>query len=318
MYRVFLTVILFPVAVSLAPVPVSVEEIPGADGFWRLVLCRTIGEAKLQLTVGNRPSQTLPRPAVSRAEVTVRCAVPRRLQLTAEQPTAAGRERLELPACPLQQPLRAHAGQPLPLSLKCEDDEGRGFHNASSLKMAWSETSGGGLAKLERFEIGGVMAVGETGLPSADRRSLVPVGKPGQLTVKVAMTAPKDTARLETDLAVRLVAPLQATPSQLVIFNHPATRESVTLSGGSGHVAVRLATPAQSALAACSFHPENGTVSVTPRADGKLTVDVWDLCLTATPPATVNVQVSTEWVRMLCKGRLGGIWRITGEPFMYS
>ena len=267
------------------------KEVPGADGFWRLVLCRAVGEARLQLTVGNRPSAQLPQPAVSRAEVTVRCAVPRRLLLTAEQPTAAGRLPLELPACPLQQPLRAHAGQPLPLLLRCEDADGAGFHNASSLKLTWSESSAGSLAKLDRLEADGGAVVTESGPPAADRRSLVPLGRPGQLTVRAVMTAPQDSARLETELALRLVAPLQAAPSQLVVFNHPATRESVRLTGGSGHVAVRLATPAQSALAACNFHPENGTVSVAPRADGRLTLDVWDLCLTATPPATVSVQV---------------------------
>ena len=128
-------------------------------------------------------------------------------------------------------------------------------------------------------------------LPAAERRSLVPAGRPGELTVRAVMTAPQGAARLEAELALRLVTPLQASPAQLVVFNHPATREAVQLTGGSGHVAVRVATPAQSSLAAFTFHPENSSVSVAPRADGRLTLDVWDLCLTATPPATVAVQV---------------------------
>ncbi|KAF0309747.1 Nuclear pore membrane glycoprotein 210 [Amphibalanus amphitrite] len=281
---------------------VSVAEVAGADGFWRLVLCRAVGEARLQLTVGNRPSAELPRPAVSRAEVLVRCAMPRRLLLTAEQPVAAGRQPLELPACPLQQPLRAHAGQPLPLLLRCEDADGAAFHNASSLALAWSESSSGSLARLEPA---GGAAAGPGALPAAERRSLVPAGRPGELTVRAVMTAPQGAARLEAELALRLVTPLQASPAQLVVFNHPATREAVQLTGGSGHVAVRVATPAQSSLAAFTFHPENSSVSVAPRADGRLTLDVWDLCLTATPPATVAVQISgVTGVELSVVGRL--------------
>ena len=264
----------------------SVSEVAGADGFWWLVLCRSVGEARLQLTVGNRPSAELPRPAVSRAEVVVRCAVSRRLLLTPEQPVAAGRQPLELPACPLQQPLRGHAGQPLPLLLRCEDADGAAFHNASSLALTWSVSSGGTLARLEGAGAGAAAA-----LTAAERRALVPAGRPGQLTVRAVMTAPQGAARLEAELALRLVAPLQAAPAQLVVFNHPATRESVRLTGGSGHVAVRVATPAQSSLATCTFHAENSSVTVAPRADGRLTLDVCDLCLTATPPATVSVQV---------------------------
>ena len=109
-----------------------------AGGYvWR-VRCLTAGETSVTLTVGNRPSSSLPSPVTASSSVTVTCAVPHTVSLS---PSIPGPSSASLPPCPVQARqgrLAAHSYLDLRLEVSMKDSAGRNIDSIRGVKVDWA------------------------------------------------------------------------------------------------------------------------------------------------------------------------------------
>uniref|UniRef100_A0A8C3NDN2 Uncharacterized protein n=1 Tax=Geospiza parvula TaxID=87175 RepID=A0A8C3NDN2_GEOPR len=242
---------------------------------WVRVLCRSLGEQVITLTVGNRPTVTNPFPVVEPAVVKFVCAVPSRLTLI----PVYGSPQLDL-SCPLLQQNKqmvpvSNYRNPI-LALAAYDQQGRKFDNFSSLSVVWESTN----KAIARIELELPM---ELTLKEEDN---------GQKKMH-GMTVLPGPATIE----LMLVEDVKVSPTGLSIYNHPdvQVRSSLLLCP----CREENITHYRSFLLA---------LQVQPLLPGSVTVMIHDLCLAFPAPAEAEIHVSDIqelYVRVVDKVEIG-------------
>ncbi|KAM4721755.1 LOW QUALITY PROTEIN: nuclear pore membrane glycoprotein 210 [Rhinophrynus dorsalis] len=131
-------------SLSVIDSPVSRNHIQ----HWARAVCRDLGEQVISLTVGNKPTETNPFPAVEEISVKLICAPPSRFTLT----PVYKHSHMDL-ICPLMQqnkqviPVSNYRNQILQLTVY--DHQGRKFDNFSSLHISWESSR----AQLATFDL---------------------------------------------------------------------------------------------------------------------------------------------------------------------
>ncbi|XP_018095905.1 nuclear pore membrane glycoprotein 210 [Xenopus laevis] len=302
---------------SLALVEPAISR--GHFQHWVRATCRDLGEQVISVTVGNKPTETNPFPAVEPISVRLICAPPSRFALI----PVYKHSHLDL-VCPLMQqnkqviPVSNYRDQLLELA--AFDHQGRKFDNFSSLAVTW-ESSRSALAS---FDLAQPMELVQKEDGSGQRKvhglNTVYVHQVSGTTVITAkaeqyqethLQAAKVTTRYEafapvsTSLDLLLVEDVQVNPRAISVYNHPDVRAEFTISEGSGYFFINKSA---AHIASTKFEESSGVVVVSPLHPGALTVTVYDLCLTFPAPATVGVHVSDIYqvdVRVVDKVEIG-------------
>merc|ERR1711892_23969 len=105
------------------------------------VTCLAIGDTKLTLTVGNKPSSTLAKPVEVSSSMTVICSKPHTISLL---PSIPGPSDTSLPPCPIQAMQGRQAAQAyldLKILVTIKDAADRVIDSVSSVPVTWSVSS---------------------------------------------------------------------------------------------------------------------------------------------------------------------------------
>ena len=260
----------------------TTTRLSSAAGLVWTVRCLTAGEAELTLTVGNRPSPSLPAPVAARSSVRVSCAVPHTLSLS---PAIPGPGTPSLPPCPVQARqgrLAAQSYLDLRLEVAMKDSAGRNIDSLRGVKVDWA-VSDQNLASV--VEVGGVLQDRQN-----DAHQVLKVKEktgPVDVTATIARqggllgsSTHSDTARL------LLVEDALLSPSSLHLFVLEAG--SAVASQGSGYFTVTKESGAVSA----SYSSGNSSLSVSPVTTGLSSLHLVDLCLSARSQARLEVSVA--------------------------
>ncbi|XP_067936717.1 nuclear pore membrane glycoprotein 210-like [Watersipora subatra] len=264
---------------------VSLKQHKASNSVHRLTAsCLELGEQKVRLTVGNRPSTSNKHPAERSATVMIYCKEPAQVQLVPQVPV-----HNLLPPCPVTLdsglPIPAHNYRLLTVHVLVTDDEGREFDNISSLHFAWG-LSDNSLATLNS---GGVQSVRkEDGDLSVSRftwfQTLTPHRITGRLTVSLLLQH-----TFNTELELQLLEDPTLKPGDVTLFNHPDSTAQLDIIGGSGYFYVGYD---EDRLVKVKYVEQSRQVLISPVRDGNLRVHVHDLCLFSQPPSTSAVRIS--------------------------
>eukprot|EP00079_Xenopus_tropicalis_P032145 XP_017945916.1 PREDICTED: nuclear pore membrane glycoprotein 210 [Xenopus tropicalis] len=302
---------------SLALVEPSLSR--GHFQHWVRATCRDLGEQVISLTVGNKPTETNPFPAVEPISVRLICAPPSRFALI----PVYKHSHMDL-VCPLMQqnkqviPVSNYRNQLLELA--AFDHQGRKFDNFSSLAVTWDSSR----SALASFDLAQPMELVQKEDGSGQRKvhgfNTVYVHQVSGTTVIAAKTERYQEAHLQAarvrapyeafapvsaSLDLLLVEDVKVNPRAISVYNHPDVTAEFTISEGSGYFFINRSA---AHIARTAFEESSGVVSVSPLHPGALTVMVYDLCLAFPAPATVSVRVSDIYqvdVRVVDKVEIG-------------
>uniref|UniRef100_A0A8C3NWH2 Nucleoporin 210 n=1 Tax=Cyanoderma ruficeps TaxID=181631 RepID=A0A8C3NWH2_9PASS len=259
---------------------------------WVRVLCRSLGEQVITLTVGNSPTVTNPFPVVEPAAVKFICAVPSRLNLI----PVYGSPQLDL-SCPLLQQNKqvvpvSNYRNPI-LDLAAYDQQGRKFDNFSSLSVVWESTN----PAIARTEPELPMDLcSELWLPAVnilpahtqDTGSVLPpCSNCSHCSLQHEVVLPGPAT-----IEVMLVEDVKVSPTGASIYNHP-------------DVQVRSYSAAFPLQGRKTSHMAE---EVQPLLPGSVTVMIHDLCLAFPAPAEAEIHVSDIqelYVRVVDKVEIG-------------
>uniref|UniRef100_A0A8C0VTF7 Nucleoporin 210 n=1 Tax=Cyanistes caeruleus TaxID=156563 RepID=A0A8C0VTF7_CYACU len=244
---------------------------------WVRVLCRSLGEQVITLTVGNSPTVTNPFPVVESAVVKFVCAVPSQLTLI----PVYGSSQLDL-SCPLLQQKKqvvpvSNYHNPI-LDLAAYDQKGRKFDNFSSLSIVWESTNKA-LAHIE-LELPMELTLKEEGNGQKKMHGMLHEAVlPGPATIELM-----------------LVEDAKVSPTEVSVYNHPDAQvrsyfAAFQLQAGKCHTLQKMCEE-----------------TVQPLLPGSVTVMIHDLCLAFPAPAEAKIHVSDIqelYVRVVDKVEIG-------------
>uniref|UniRef100_A0A803VLR1 Nucleoporin 210 n=1 Tax=Ficedula albicollis TaxID=59894 RepID=A0A803VLR1_FICAL len=286
---------------------------------WVRVLCRSLGEQVITLTVGNSPTVTNPFPVVEPAVVKFVCAVPSRLALI----PVYGSPQLDL-SCPLLQQNKqvvpvSNYRNPI-LDLAAYDQQGRKFDNFSSLSVVWESTNKA-IARIEP-ELPVELALKEEGNGQKKMHGLQTVVVDREFgTAAISATATGfqqphlKAARAKipheavlpgpATIELMLVEDVKVSPAGVSIYNHPDVQAELLIQQGSGYFFINTSVPN---IVKVTHEETQGIAVVQPLLPGSVTVMIHDLCLAFPAPAEAEVHVSDiqeVYVRVVDKVEIG-------------
>ncbi|KAF2976400.1 hypothetical protein EK904_003634 [Melospiza melodia maxima] len=286
---------------------------------WVRVLCRSLGEQVITLTVGNRPTVTNPFPLVEPAVVKFVCAVPSRLTLI----PVYGSPQLDL-SCPLLQQNKqvvpvSNYRNPI-LDLAAYDQQGRKFDNFSSLSVVWESTNKA-IARIElelpmeltlKEEDNGQKKMHGLQTVVVDREfgtAAISATATGfqQPHLKAARAKMPHEAVLPgpATIELMLVEDVKVSPTGLSIYNHPDVQAELLIQQGSGYFFINTSVPN---IVKVTHEETQGIALVQPLLPGSVTVMIHDLCLAFPAPAEAEIHVSDIqelYVRVVDKVEIG-------------
>nr|CDJ92849.1 Bacterial Ig domain containing protein [Haemonchus contortus] len=217
------------------------------------------GSSTVILQVGNKPSSTLPLPALSTVEVSVCCARPGRLVISSVNgnlPKCPSNVRILLNDASMKLTLKAHA--------LCGKGGERPLDSITGFDIKWS-TANKSAIKIETTAADKTSATIRGQGTSGNIMVAAEILEQGKIRSRVALRATFD---------VRLVQPMQMEPSKLVLWNEVAALGTVKLIHGSGHFVVHdlPGAPFTASL-------KGDSVTVTPRSQGTGSLRVQDVCI---------------------------------------
>ncbi|XP_023791491.1 nuclear pore membrane glycoprotein 210 [Cyanistes caeruleus] len=286
---------------------------------WVRVLCRSLGEQVITLTVGNSPTVTNPFPVVESAVVKFVCAVPSQLTLI----PVYGSSQLDL-SCPLLQQKKqvvpvSNYHNPI-LDLAAYDQKGRKFDNFSSLSIVWESTNKA-LAHIE-LELPMELTLKEEGNGQKKMHGLQTVvvdREFGTAMISAAAAAFQQphlkAARAKipheavlpgpATIELMLVEDAKVSPTEVSVYNHPDAQTELHIQQGSGYFFINTSVPNIVRLT----HEETQSIAlVQPLLPGSVTVMIHDLCLAFPAPAEAKIHVSDIqelYVRVVDKVEIG-------------
>ncbi|XP_077992157.1 nuclear pore membrane glycoprotein 210-like [Glandiceps talaboti] len=266
-------------------------------------VCLDFGEQELKVTVGNQPSSKNPFPAVTEAFLRIACAKPTSLHLV----PVIKYPNLDTP-CPItadshnQIPVRYSDN--LEILVYVADKNGHNFDNFTSLTITWdssdkylatfvnhvttlTDVDGDypGSKKLKAFQTTVLMSqLGLVSVTASIRGYDTKLLKAQQIS-----QSPNISPVISTSLELLLVNSAVITPDTVSVFNHPSSKVSLTVKGGSGHYWVQTS---DRNLAKVSYQDKKKQIEVIPQLDGSLVITTYDLCLDSPTHATANVYIS--------------------------
>ncbi|XP_066051848.1 nuclear pore membrane glycoprotein 210 isoform X2 [Chamaea fasciata] len=286
---------------------------------WVRVLCRSLGEQVITLTVGNSPTVTNPFPVVEPAVVKFVCAVPSRLNLI----PIYGSPQLDL-SCPLLQQNKqvvpvSNYHNPI-LELAAYDQQGRKFDNFSSLSVVWESTNQT-MARIEP-ELPMELTLKEEGTGQKKMNGLQTVVVDREFgTAAISATATGfqqphlRAARAQTPhevvlpgpatIELMLVEDVKVSPTGASIYNHPDVQAEFFIQQGSGYFFTNTSAPN---IVRVTHEETRGIALVQPLLPGSVTVMIHDLCLAFAAPAEAEIHVSDIqelYVRVVDKVEIG-------------
>uniref|UniRef100_A0A8C5ILC8 Nucleoporin 210 n=1 Tax=Junco hyemalis TaxID=40217 RepID=A0A8C5ILC8_JUNHY len=286
---------------------------------WVRVLCRSLGEQVITLTVGNRPTVTNPFPVVEPAVVKFVCAVPSRLTLI----PVYGSPQLDL-SCPLLQQNKqvvpvSNYRNPV-LDLAAYDQQGRKFDNFSSLSVVWESTNKA-IARIE-LELPMELTLKEEDNGQKKMHGLQTVVVDREFgTAAISATATGfqqphlKAARAKVPheavlpgpatIELMLVEDVKVSPTGLSIYNHPDVQAELLIQQGSGYFFINTSVPN---IVKVTHEETQGIALVQPLLPGSVTVMIHDLCLAFPAPAEAEIHVSDIqelYVRVVDKVEIG-------------
>ncbi|XP_048171874.1 nuclear pore membrane glycoprotein 210 isoform X2 [Corvus hawaiiensis] len=285
---------------------------------WVRVLCRSLGEQVVTLTVGNSPTVTNPFPVVEPAVVKFVCAVPSRLTLI----PVYGSPQLDL-SCPLLQQNKqvvpvSNYRNPV-LDLAAYDQQGRKFDNFSSLSVVWESTKKA-IARIEpelpmeltlkeerngQKKMHGLQTVvvdrefGTAAISATATGFQQPHLKAARAKIPEALLPGPATIEL------MLVEDVKVSPAGLSIYNHPDVQADLLIQQGSGYFFINTSVPN---IVRVTHEETQGIALVQPQLPGSVTVMIHDLCLAFPAPAEAEIHVSDIqelYVRVVDKVEIG-------------
>ncbi|XP_075039219.1 nuclear pore membrane glycoprotein 210 [Mixophyes fleayi] len=270
---------------------------------WVRAICRDLGEQVISLSVGNRPTETNPFPAVESVVVKLTCSPPSRFTMNPVYKHA----HMDL-ICPLMQqekqviPVSNYRNQLLQLS--AYDHHGRKFDNFSSLAIDWDtskvllasfdaskpmeyiqQEDGTGQKKLHGLNTIHVHHVSGTAVITARANNYQ---ESHHRAAKVRAPV-KALTPVSASLELLLVEDVRVNPGSISIYNHPGVTAEFRIMEGSGYFFINSSV---SNIVNTAFQETKGIVTVYPLRPGTLSIMVYDLCLAFPAPATVSVYVS--------------------------
>uniref|UniRef100_A0A8C3UCH4 Nucleoporin 210 n=1 Tax=Catharus ustulatus TaxID=91951 RepID=A0A8C3UCH4_CATUS len=303
------------IALSLLEPPTSRNN----NQHWVRVLCRSLGEQVITLTVGNSPTVTNPFPVVEPAVVKFVCAVPSRLTLI----PVYGSPQLDL-SCPLLQQNKqvvpvSNYRNPV-LDLAVYDQQGRKFDNFSSLSVVWESTNKA-IAHIEP-ELPMELTLKEEGNGQKKMHGLQTVVVDREFgTAAISATATGfqqpylKAARAKipheavlpgpATLELMLVEDVKVSPNGVSIYNHPDIQAELLIHQGSGYFFINTSVPN---IVRVTHEETQGIAVVQPLLPGSVTVMIHDLCLAFPAPAEAEIHVSDiqeVYVRVVDKVEIG-------------
>jgi nuclear pore complex protein Nup210 len=237
---------------------------------YKIQCSKQVGDTDIVVSVGNYKSKTNPMPVVSKATVTVCCAIPERIALNTRHPAA----KPGLPACPSF----VHSvfyGYPSVLLLtaygRCineNDGQERIFDSLTSVKAKYDVDNEKLLTvKPEHHDE-----------PHKLIATANPTGKSG--TAKISATATIGDRKLFTSLTLNLVGIATAEPSSIVLWNSPDVVGKVHVRGGSGHFWLESNEVSQYVNAQIQhIQDDDSEVQLSPVSQGSTKLSVYDLCI---------------------------------------
>ncbi|XP_068883797.1 nuclear pore membrane glycoprotein 210 [Aphelocoma coerulescens] len=286
---------------------------------WVRVLCRSLGEQVVTLTVGNSPTVTNPFPVVEPAVVKFVCAVPSRLTLIPVYVSP----QLDL-SCPLLQQNKqvvpvSNYRNPV-LDLAAYDQQGRKFDNFSSLSVVWESTKKA-IARIEpelpmeltlKEERNGQKKMHGLQTVVVDREfgtAAISATATGfqQPHLKAARAKIPHEALLPgpATIELMLVEDVKVSPAGLSIYNHPDVQADLLIQQGSGYFFINTSVPN---IVRVTHEETQGIALVQPQLPGSVTVMIHDLCLAFPAPAEAEIHVSDIqelYVRVVDKVEIG-------------
>ncbi|NWV56854.1 PO210 protein, partial [Daphoenositta chrysoptera] len=286
---------------------------------WVRVLCRSLGEQVITLTVGNSPTVTNPFPVVEPAVVKFVCAVPSRLTLN----PVYGSPQLDL-SCPLLQQNKqvvpvSNYRNPV-LDLAAYDKQGRKFDNFSSLSVVWESTKKA-IARIEpdlpmeltlKEERNGQKKMHGLQTVVVDREfgtAAISATATGfqQPHLKAARAKIPHEAVLPGPAIIELmlVEDVKVSPAGVSIYNHPDIQAELLIQQGSGYFFINTSVPN---IVRVTHEETRGIALVQPLLPGSVTVMIHDLCLAFPAPAEAEIHVSDIqelYVRVVDKVEIG-------------
>eukprot|EP00090_Calanus_glacialis_P028973 TRINITY_DN4645_c0_g1_i5.p1 TRINITY_DN4645_c0_g1~~TRINITY_DN4645_c0_g1_i5.p1 ORF type:complete len:1790 (-),score=673.65 TRINITY_DN4645_c0_g1_i5:326-5671(-) len=254
------------------------------------VTCLAIGDTKITLTVGNKPSSTLARPVKVSSTMTIICSKPHTISLL---PSIPGPTDTTLPPCPIQARQGRQAAQAyldLKVLVTIKDAAERVIDSVSSVPVTWTISSP---------SLGSVSAPGSVITNPVTKEDVLEPGSPYQVLLVTGQTGEVDiTATIARDggllgagshsdtAKIELVEDAAIEPTALELF------ELETGGGvskyGSGFFTLKQDKEGLEA----TYTPSTKGLAVTPVGTGSTTVNLVDLCLSTKQPATMAVVVS--------------------------
>nr|XP_041574618.1 nuclear pore membrane glycoprotein 210 isoform X5 [Taeniopygia guttata] len=300
----------------------SLLELPtpgNSNQHWVRVLCRSLGEQVITLTVGNSPTVTSPFPVVEPTAVKLICALPSRLALI----PVYGSPQLAL-SCPLLQQSKqlvpvSNYHNPV-LDLAAYDQQGRKFDNFSSLSIVWESTNKA-IARIET-ELPMELTLKEEGNGQKKMQGLQTVVVDREFgTAAISATATGfqqphlKAARAQipheavlpgpATVELMLVEDVKVSPTGLSIYNHPDIQAELLIQQGSGYFFINTSVPN---IVRVTHEETRGIALVQPLLPGSVTVMIQDLCLAFPAPAEAEIHVSDIqelYVRVVGKVEIG-------------
>ncbi|XP_053154975.1 nuclear pore membrane glycoprotein 210 [Hemicordylus capensis] len=270
---------------------------------WVKASCKALGEQVISLTIGNKPTVTNPFPAVEPAAMTLICATPSRLTLTA----VYANTQLDI-SCPFLR--QSKQGVPVSnyhkpvLDLEVYDQQGRKFDNFSSLSIIWESTK----YSLASIEDNMPMELSLKNHGSGQKKmhglqTVLVHHKPGTATLSATATgyhhshlnAAEVNKQYESLIPVSaaieliLVEDVKVSPTEVTIYNHPAIKAELFIKDGSGYFSINTSIVN---LVKVTYEEAQGIAVIYPLLPGSLTVMIHDLCLPFTNLAKAEVIVS--------------------------
>ena len=269
---------------------VDVEPVNNNNLHVYKVTCLSVGETKISLTVGNKPSTSLPRPVKVTSSINIICSKPHTISL---QPKIAGPEDSSLPPCPIQARQGRRAAQAyldLQILVTIKDSSDRVIDSVSSVPVTWSVSSPhlGSVSASDRVLVSpqDKETVSDPGSPF---QTFLVTGKTGEvdITATIARDGGLLGASSNSDTAnIDLVEDVIIEPASLDLF------ELESGSGGSKYGSSFFTLRFERYGLEANYTPGTRTISTKPLQPGSTTVKLIDLCLSSRAPATMKVTVS--------------------------
>ena len=190
--------------------------------------------------------------------------------------------------------IAAVAYKDLEIKVTVLDADGRKFDNISTLDLKWSLNSNdlGSLKMKTGVEYPEVIHPDHGIRMAVDPiQTLIVNSKIGPVDISATLkkSAYLGFGSVKESLQINLVNDGTANPSSLIVFNHPNNVETLTVKDGSGFFEV---VNPNTNIALTQFHATNQSVTVKPKTDGDVVLNIKDLCLRANKSPVVKVLVS--------------------------